>query len=149
MRKTGIEYAGFTVVELVIIIVVLGILASFAIPKYVDFLNQSKITATKSEMATIKRAIVGNAQVTAGGQYTDVGFLGNIGHPPATLTELVRKPDTLAAYNIVSRFGWHGPYLDSSNGDYLKDAWGVDYVYNPSVRTITSVGSGSSIVVSF
>ena len=149
MLKAGRSVAGFTLVELVIIIVVLGILASFAIPKYIDFLNESKITATKSEMATIKRAIVGNAQLTSGGQYTDIGFLGNIGSPPANLVDLVRKPDSLAAYNSLSRLGWHGPYLDSSNGDYLRDAWGSNYVYNPAARTITSVGSGTSIVVSF
>jgi len=141
--------SGFTLIELIIIIVVLGILATFSIAKYSDFLQESKIAATRSEMTTIKRAIIGNPQMIAGGHYIDVGFAGNVGHPPAQLFELVRKPDTISAYNAISRLGWNGPYLDSAGGDYLKDAWGLNYVYNPTARTITSTGSGASIVVSF
>jgi general secretion pathway protein G len=145
-RRTS---AGFTLIELVIIIVVVGILASFGIARYADFLQESKIAATRTEMATIKRAIVGNSQIVAGGRYTDVGFEGNIGHPPGSLAELVTRPDTISVYNIIARLGWNGPYLDSAGGDYRKDAWGQDYVYDASARTITSTGSGSSIVVSF
>jgi general secretion pathway protein G len=141
--------SGFTLIELIIIIVVLGILATFSIAKYSDFLQESKITATRSEMATIKRAIIGNPQMIAGGHYIDVGFVGNVGHPPAQLSELARKPDSISIYNVISRLGWNGPYLDSAGGDYLKDAWGQDYAYDPTARTITSVGSGASIVVSF
>jgi prepilin-type N-terminal cleavage/methylation domain-containing protein len=141
--------SGFTLIELIIIIVVLGILATFSIAKYSDFLQESKIAATRSEMVTIKRAIIGNPQMIAGGHYIDVGFAGNVGHPPAQLFELVRKPDTISAYNVISRLGWNGPYLDSAGGDYLKDAWGRDYAYNPTARTITSIGSGANIVVSF
>jgi prepilin-type N-terminal cleavage/methylation domain-containing protein len=141
--------SGFTLIELIIIIVVLGILATFSIAKYSDFLQESKIAATRSEMVTIKRAIIGNPQMIVGGRYIDVGFVGNVGHPPAQLSELVRKPDSISAYNIISRLGWNGPYLDSAGNDYLKDAWGRDYAYNPTARTITSVGSGANIVVSF
>lgn len=143
------DCAGFTLIELVIIIVVLGILASFGIAKYSDFLQESKIAATRSEMTTIKRAIVGNPQVVSGGRYVDVGFEGNIGNPPYQLIDLVRCPDTILTYNAIARLGWNGPYLDSAGGSYLKDSWGQDYVYDPTARTITSIGSGSNIVVSF
>jgi prepilin-type N-terminal cleavage/methylation domain-containing protein len=141
--------SGFTLIELVIIIVVLGILATFSIAKYSDFLQESKIAATRTEMATIKRAIIGNPQIIAGGHYVDVGFAGNVGHSPAQLLDLVRKPDSISAYNVISRLGWNGPYLDSSGNDYLKDAWGTNYVYNQAERTITSTGSGTNIVVGF
>jgi prepilin-type N-terminal cleavage/methylation domain-containing protein len=145
----GQACSGFTLIELIIIIVVLGILATFSIAKYSDFLQESKNAATRSEMATIKRAIIGNSQMIAGGHYIDVGFAGNVGHPPAQLSELVRKPDSISVYNAISRLGWNGPYLDSAGGDYLKDAWGRNYAYDPTARTITSVGSGANIVVSF
>ncbi len=145
----GSGYSGFTLIELVIIIVVLGILATFSIAKYSDFLQESKTAATRSEMTTIARAIIGNPQLVAGGRYVDVGFAGNVGNPPARLIDLVRRPDSIPAYNPISRLGWNGPYLDSTGGDYLRDAWGQDYVYDPDARTITSVGSGASIVVSF
>ncbi len=140
---------GFTLIELVIIIVVLGIISTVAFVKYSDFVNQSRIEACEAELATLKRAIVGNAQVTAGGRYTDVGFEGNIGSPPNALVDLARKPDSLTAYNAISRLGWNGPYIDSANGDYLKDPWGVNYVYERANRRIKSTGSGSDIILTF
>lgn len=140
---------GFTLIELVIIIVVLGIVSIVAVAKYSDFLNESKIQASKSELAELKRAIVGNPLATAGGRYTDVGFEGDVGHPPSSLQDLIRKPDSISSYNAIARLGWHGPYIDSAGAEYLKDSWGADYVYNAAARTITSVGSGTSIIVTF
>jgi type II secretory pathway pseudopilin PulG len=141
--------AGFTLIELVIIIVVIGIISVVAIAKYSDFVEQSKLKASQSEMVAIKHAIIGDAKVVAAGRYVDRGFLGDVGHPPGNLAELVHKPDSLSSYNAIARRGWNGPYLDSANGDYLKDAWGADYVYDPTARTIKSVGSGSEVTVSF
>jgi hypothetical protein len=100
-------------------------------------------------MLTLKRAIVGNSSITAGGRYIDVGFEGDIGRPPATLTELAVKPDSIAAYDRFTRYGWNGPYIDSADGDYLSDAWGFPYVYDPAGRTILSVGGPDTIKISF
>ncbi len=141
--------SGFTLIELVIIIVVLGIISTVALVKYSDFLQSAKIEACEAELQTLKRAIVGNPQVTAGGRYTDVGFLGDVGQVPMALTELVRKPAAVPAYNPISRLGWKGPYVDSTGGDYLIDPWGVAYALDPVARTITSSGSGAAITVGF
>jgi prepilin-type N-terminal cleavage/methylation domain-containing protein len=141
--------SGFSLIELVTVIVVLGIIAAFAIPKYVDFLQQSKMTTTQAELGNLKRAIVGNPQVAAGGRYTDAGYIGTVGYPPNSLSDLVHKPDSVSVYNSISRLGWNGPYIDSANGEYLKDAWGVNYVYDRNARTITSTGSGNNISVNF
>lgn len=149
MNSKVSESRGFTLIELIIIIVVLGIISTVAVAKYSDFLNESKVQSAKTEMAELKKAIVGNPSAVAGGRYSDVGFEGDVGHPPAALVDLVRKPDTVAEYNAIARLGWHGPYIDSSGGDYLKDAWGVNYVYSAATRSITSTGSGTNIVISF
>jgi type II secretory pathway pseudopilin PulG len=149
MKTQMSESRGFTLIELIIIIVVLGIISIVAVAKYSDFLSESRIQASKSELSELKRAIVGNPGAVAGGRYSDVGFEGDVGHPPSTLRDLVKKPDSISVYNPIARLGWHGPYIDSSGGDFLKDSWGADYVYNPAARTITSVGSGSNIVVTF
>ncbi|UCC44859.1 MAG: prepilin-type N-terminal cleavage/methylation domain-containing protein [Candidatus Zixiibacteriota bacterium] len=140
---------GFTLVELVMIIVVLGILAAVAIPKFTDVSESSKITATKKEMLTLKTALAGNPDAVAGGKYVDRGFEGDVGFVPSLLQDLVAKPDSVSAYNKLTSLGWNGPYIDSTEGNYLKDAWGTDYVYQPSNRRIISVGGSDSIIVGF
>ena len=145
-----LDQCGFTLIELVMIIVVLGILAAVAVPKFSDMANSSKINATKQELSTLKQAIVGNPRASSGGAYVDRGFEGDVSFVPSLLQDLVRKPDSIAVYNPLTRLGWNGPYLDSLNGAYLADAWGVNYVYQPGSRQIFSTGgSGDTSRVTF
>lgn len=136
-------------IELVIIIVVLGIVAAVAIPKFTDIAESSRVNATRQEMVALKRAIVGNPGATAGGEYIDRGFEGDIGFVPSQLLDLAKKPDSVAAYNKLTRLGWNGPYIDSSGSNYLKDAWEISYSYDPSGRAIISSGGTTNITVTF
>ena len=145
-----LDRRGFTLVELVIVIVVLGILAAFALPRFGSMSNSSKIAATKEEMVSLKRAIIGNPSAVAGGQYIDRGFEGDVGFAPSRLQDLAIKPDSISAYNQLTRLGWNGPYIDSSNGLYLSDAWGTNYVYDRANRRLISIGGlPDSLVITF
>jgi len=145
-----LDRRGFSLVELVIVIVVLGILAAFAVPRFGSMSSSAKIAATKEEMTSLKRAIVGNPSAVSGGQYIDRGFEGDIGFAPSRLQDLAIKPDSVAAYNQLTRLGWNGPYMDSTGGLYLKDAWGTNYVYDrPSRRLISIGGAPDSIIIPF
>lgn len=139
-----IDSGGFTLIELIIIIVSLGIIAAVAVPRFADLATGSKTNATKQELAAIKKAIVGDPSVVSGGQYIDRGFAGDVGFAPGRLEDLVSRPDSVAAYNPVTRLGWNGPYIDSAG--YLTDAWGNPYVYLPGSRTVLSTGGGSDTI---
>jgi prepilin-type N-terminal cleavage/methylation domain-containing protein len=148
-RFGRLDRRGFTLIELVIVIVTLGIIAAVAIPRFGEIAESSKVNATRSEMIVLKKAIVGNAESVAGGTYIDRGFEGDVGFAPGRLEDLVRKPDSISAYDRFTRLGWNGPYVDSSGGLYLADAWGVNYVYQPANRRIISIGGADSIIVKF
>jgi hypothetical protein len=112
--------------------------------------GSAKIAATKEEMTSLKRAIVGNPSAVSGGQYIDRGFEGDIGFAPSSLQDLAIKPDSIAAYNQLTRLGWNGPYVDSAAGLYLKDAWGANYLYDrPNRRLISIGGAPDSIIIPF
>jgi MSHA pilin protein MshA len=57
LRKLQRSQTGFTLIELVIIIVVLGILAAVAIPRYVDMVSEAKKSACKGSLGGLRSGI--------------------------------------------------------------------------------------------
>jgi prepilin-type N-terminal cleavage/methylation domain-containing protein len=136
--------SGFTLIELVIVIVILGVLASVGIPVIGGMIDSSKENATKRELLLLKTAIVGQTGAAElRGYENDVGLL------PPDLTGLVSKPAGVSNWDRFTQTGWNGPYIESDNNEYLVDAWGVNYIYDAGARTIRSAGGSDTLTVAF
>jgi prepilin-type N-terminal cleavage/methylation domain-containing protein len=147
--KIAGEIDGFSLVEIILVIVALGIIAAVGIPKIGSFIGDSRVTTTKAELLELKKAIVGDPQLVSGNQHVARGFEGDVGFAPSQLEDLGSKPDSIPTWDRIQRLGWHGPYIDTADNDYLTDAWGSAYVYDADARTITSTGSGENITINF
>jgi general secretion pathway protein G len=127
---------GFTLVEMVMVIIIIAVLGGIAVMKIGSSIETSKFEATRSEMDQLALAIAGNAVIEAAGARSDFGYIGDIGALPPNLDALAANPGFAT---------WDGPYISSNidSDDFKKDAWGMAYVYFNT--TLRSVGSGSNI----
>ena len=123
---------GFTLIELVIVIVIIGIIGTVAVREMIGSIDDARFEQTRHEMEQLAFAICGNPDVRTHGARSDFGYVGDVGALPPTLAALSTNPGHAT---------WDGPYIDP-NGS-LTDAWGIPYTYTGS--TIRSTGSGSAI----
>lgn len=101
-RKTN---KGFTLVELVIVITVLGVLAAVAVPKFFDFTGDSKEAACKAALGGVRAAIANYYSYSA----TDAGG-GSATYP--TLAQLETAGTVMSTAGIPDN-----PYSSSSPGN--------------------------------
>ncbi len=98
---------GFTLIELIVVVVILGLLAAVVVPRVVDKLATSKDKIAKMQITELEGALE--------------LFSFDMGRYPSTaegLDALVRNPG--------SSDSWKGPYLKK---EVPKDPWGRPYVY--------------------
>ncbi len=136
MRRLSRPF-GFTLVEVIVIIIILGVLASVATQKVSVGMETARYEQTKRELDELARAIVGNPETYGKGSRSDFGYVGDVGSLPASLDALTQNPGSYST--------WKGPYIERGFGstDFKNDAWGVPYTY--AGTTLRSTGSGSSI----
>ncbi|RME19244.1 MAG: prepilin-type N-terminal cleavage/methylation domain-containing protein, partial [Candidatus Zixiibacteriota bacterium] len=133
----AVDTRGFTLIELVMVIIVLAVLAAVGVSTFGNRLETAKVEQTKREMDQLAKAIVGDADVYGNGTRGDFGYVGDVGSLPPNLDALVTNPGGYAT--------WQGPYVEAGlqAGDFKKDGWGVAYVYIDTL--IRSTGSGTNI----
>lgn len=109
MKMSGAPRAsGFTLLELLVVLIILGLLAGLAGPRVMDQLGKSKTSAAKLDIKGV-------------GQSLEM-FKLEVGRYPTTtegLGALVTAPGGAT--------GWNGPYGKSKS--VPKDPWGNEYKY--------------------
>lgn len=98
---------GFTLLELLVVLVIIGLLAGYVGPKYFSQIGKSEVKAAR-------------AQIDALGKALDQ-FRLDSGHYPSTeqgLASLIERPANEAK--------WDGPYLTKA---IPPDPWGNPYVF--------------------
>jgi general secretion pathway protein G len=101
---------GFTLVEIMVVVVIIGILGALVVPKLLGRTGESRVTAAKTDIASLMSAL-------------KLYKLDNQRYPTTDqgLTSLVSKPGNGPAAN-----GWkQGGYIEK----LPKDPWGNPYQY--------------------
>jgi len=100
--------AGFTLVEMLVVITIIGLIMGLVGPRVLNYLAESKVKTAKIQIESLSAAI-------------DLYYLDNGHYPSASegLDALVRRP--------AGDDGWNGPYLKSQKAP--ADPWGHPYVY--------------------
>ena len=105
--SSPVRHHGFTLLELLVVMVIVGLLAAYVGPKYFTQIGKSEVKTTRAQMVGLEKAL---AQ-----------FRLDVGSYPSTeqgLKALIAKPNNLAK--------WDGPYLDKA---LPLDPWGHPYTY--------------------
>ena len=98
---------GFTIIEVLVIITIMGIIAAVVVPRLFSRIGQSRTAKAESDAASIA--------TTVSTFLIDMGKLPNTG----TLDFLMEEPSGMSGT-------WRGPYL--SNAEALNDPWGNPYI---------------------
>lgn len=99
--------SGFTLLELLVVMAIIGLLASLVAPRYLSQIAKSEIQTARAQLDSLEKAL-------------DTYRL-DVGHYPNTaqgLSALIERP--------ANNMKWKGPYLKKG---LPLDPWGNPYVY--------------------
>ena len=123
VRRRRNPQAGFTLVEILVVITIIGLIMALVGPRVLNYLGESKAKAAKIQIESFSSAL--------DLYYLDLGRYPSTNEGLAALTRGNNAP------------GWNGPYL--RGGVVPNEPWGHNYVYRaPGERApfeIISLGS--------
>ncbi len=103
--------AGFSFIELTVVILIMGVLAGVGIPAVMGWVEKSRVRSTHTTISSIQQAI-------------DL-YYGEVGKYPEALDDLVHAPSDPALARK-----WDGPYVQVGKKDMVpQDGWSHDFYY--------------------
>ncbi len=110
MRSMSFKQQGFTLIEIIVVVVIIGILATFVAPKFMGKTDTARITKAKSDIQSLESAL-------------DLYKLDNFTYPTTDqgLEALISKPSS----DPVPANWQEGGYIKKLQ----KDPWLRDYIY--------------------
>jgi len=144
MKRSSLR-RGFTLVEILIVVIILGILAAIVIPQFTNASSDARTNSVQSTLQTMRSQIelfkVNHADVPP-----DVANLS---------TMLLGKSDTTmttTAYAATSTSGSFGPYvqtfptnpLNGKSGVATAAAAGIGWVYNVTNNNYTIIATDTT-----
>lgn len=106
----GRAHRGFSLLEMIIVLVLMGLLAALVVPRLTGVLGENKVRATRVQIELLANAVE-RFNLDAGRYPTAEEGLEVLVSRPADLDEAT----------------WNGPYTEK---DFVpRDAWGRDFVY--------------------
>lgn len=107
MNKVSKQQSGFTLIEIMVVVVILGILASVVVPRIMDNPDKARVAKAKQDIRALESAL-------------DIYRLDNFTYPTTDqgLEALIQKPSNAANWK-------NGGYVKKLN----KDPWGRDYQF--------------------
>ena len=106
-QQPSVIQAGFTLLELLVVVVIIGLLAAYVGPKYFSHIGKSEVTLAKAQIEAFQKAID--------------AYRIDVGHFPANEEGLA-----VLLSNIRGNPKWNGPYLSKA---IPLDPWGGAYEY--------------------
>lgn len=127
--------AGFTLMELLIVIIVIAVLAAIALPKFGNASTRSREASLRGHLRELRRATI--------------TFSNDTGVYPAQLIDLTSETapasgiDSTGSAKAISAADWHGPYIQTVNPDPISGNPFTYSVTSPTVGKINSSASGT------
>jgi prepilin-type N-terminal cleavage/methylation domain-containing protein len=137
------KQTGFTLLELIVVISLLGLVTSLASDFVINETNQQRFETTKQRLAQIRYAIIGDTSASLNGQPIISGFIADTGKLPESIRQLITPEEYCTDFSIAIEAdctaageswretvdNWKGPYLTATgytvdNTPVFVDSWG-------------------------
>ncbi len=116
------DFGGFTLLELIVVVAIIGLLASIAIPVFSSYKDKARIALVRADLR--------NIQITMELLASDTEEWPGPNDVGVTANQEVWDLNSTQAGLVATNGGfpkWNGPYVQS----VPKDPWGSDYFFDP------------------